>query len=155
MKYFFLIFLIPIFFSCNNGDKTPDVSHIKIQLTSQRFEKDLFTLDSTHFDTGLQQLFSKYPSFAQNFLYTILGADPKWSNDSTTAYVKGFVSSYKKVFDSSQALFNDFSLYEKEIKKALQLVKYYFPAYRVPEKIITYIGPVDGMGILFPTMHYW
>ncbi|MFM2327316.1 MAG: hypothetical protein RIR31_1518, partial [Bacteroidota bacterium] len=36
--------------------------------------------------------------------------------------------------------------YENEIKRGLQFVKYYFPNYKVPEKIITYIGPIDGFG---------
>jgi len=147
MRLLFGLLIISTFvFSCNSGEKTPDVSNIKIQLTTQRFEKDLFSLDSNQFVTGLQQLENQYPSFAPNFFYTILGADDKWNNDSTAAYTKGFVQSYKKVYDSSQVLFSDFSLYEKEIRKALQFVKYYFPAYRVPQKIITYIGPIDGYG---------
>jgi hypothetical protein len=39
-----------------------------------------------------------------------------------------------------------FLLMKEEIRKGLQYVKYYFPAYKVPEKIITYIGPLDGYG---------
>ena len=34
-----------LLFSCNKSDKIPDVSNIKIEITTERFEKDLFNLD--------------------------------------------------------------------------------------------------------------
>jgi hypothetical protein len=143
---FGLLIISSIFYSCNGTDKTPDVSNIKVELSTQRFEKDLFTLDTANYAAKLDQLIAKYPSFGENYLSTILGADPKWSNDSIAAYVKGFVSSYKNLYDTTQLLFKDFTTYENEIKKGLQFVKYYFPNYKIPNKIITYIGPVDGYG---------
>ena len=143
---FGLVIIGMTFFSCNNGDKTPDVSNIKVPLSTERFEKELFTLDTTHFTTGLYQLIAKYPGFGENYLTTILGTDPKWSNDSIASYVKGFVTSYKSMYDTSQQLFKDFTPYENEIRQGLQFVKHYFPAYKIPSKIITYIGPVDGYG---------
>jgi hypothetical protein len=135
-----------MFFSCNNADKTPDVSNIKVELETMRFEKDLFTLDSSNFTTNLDVLLSKYPSFGENFLATILNADPKWSADSAANYVLGFITAYRKVYDTAQIVFKDFTPYEKNIKKALQYVKYYFPNYKDRKKIITYIGPMDGYG---------
>ena len=135
-----------IFSSCNSSDKTPDVSDIKLELTTQRFEQDLFTLDTVNFQPHLEQLIAKYPSFGENFLSTILGTDPKWSADTVATYVKGFINAYKNIYDSSVIVFKDFSLYQNEIKKGLQFVKYYFPNYKLPQKVITYIGPIDGFG---------
>lgn len=146
MKYFFSILTLVLLFSCNSGDKTPDVSNIKIELKSMRFEKDLFTLDSTNYAGNLDRLISAYPSFGENFMSTILNADPTWSADSTADYVHGFTTAYKQLYDTSQLIFKDFMPYEKEIKKGLQFVKYYFPNYKLPSKIITYIGPIDGYG---------
>lgn len=143
---FGLLILSSTLFSCNSDEKIPDVSNIKIPLTTQRFEEDLFTPDTINFNAKLDQLVAKYPSFAENYLTTILGTDPKWSKDSTAAYVKGFVQSYKSLYDTSQVLFKNFTPYENEIRKGLQFVKYYFPNYKIPAKIITYIGPVDGYG---------
>jgi len=143
---FGLVIISVVFFSCNNGDKIPDVSMIKVPLTTQRFEKDLFILDTNHFTANLYQLIAKDPGFGENYLTTILGTDPKWSNDSIASYVKGFVTSYRTLYDTSQQLFKDFTPYENEIKQGLQFVKHYFPAYKIPSKIITYIGPVDGYG---------
>jgi len=143
---FGLCIISSLLFSCNSGEKTPDVSNIKISLSTQRFEKELFTLDTVNFQANLEQLIAKYPSFGENFLSSILGTDPKWNGDSIASYVKGFIVAYKNVYDSSEVVFNNFSVYESEIKKGLQFVKYYFPNYKIPKKIITYIGPVDGFG---------
>jgi hypothetical protein len=147
MKHTLIILTSIIFlFSCNSGEKIPDVSGVKINVTTQRFEKDLFALDTINFSANLNQLIAKYPSFGENFSSTILGADPKWDNDSIAAYVKLFRDLHKSVYDTSTIVFKDFSPYENDIKKGLQFVKHYFPNYKVPEKIITYIGPLDGFG---------
>ena len=133
--------------SCNNAEKTPDVSNIKLDISTLRFDRDLFGLDTLHFAAQFGQLQAKYPSFAENYIYTILGADQKWPADSVSAYVLGFVSSYRSIYDSSQAVFKDFTPYEKEIKKGLQYLKYYFPNYSPPKKIVTFIGPMNGIGV--------
>lgn len=111
-----------------------------------RFEQDLFALDTTNFTQNLDLILAKYPSFGENFLATILNADPKWSADSTADYVQGFITAYKQVYDTSQRVFKDFTVYEKEIKQGLQFVKHYFPKYKERKKLITYIGPIDGYG---------
>ena len=143
---YFLLLLVSLFVSCNNKKDTPDVSSIKIKLTTHRFEQDLFAADTNNIIPALANLIAQYPSFGENFLSTILGIDPKTSPDTTALYVKGFISGYRTVYDSSQKLFADFKPYEKQLKHALHLVKYYFPAYKIPANIITYIGPADGYG---------
>jgi hypothetical protein len=146
MKTFIVACIATVFlFSCN-GDKAPDVSHIKIDLTTERFEKKLFDTTAASLTTYLQQLQNSDPAFTNIFIYQILGADPKWPADSTAAYVNMFVNSYRPVYKDAEKIFSDFSKYEEDIKKAMQYVKYYFPKYKVPEKIITYIGPPDGEG---------
>lgn len=145
-----LAFVFPVavllLFSCSNNPKTPDVSGIKIELTSMRFDKELFTIDTANFAANLDILIAKYPSFGENFLATILNADPKWSADSTADYVHGFTSAYRQVYDTALIVFKDFTVHENEIKNGLQFVTYYFPDFKVRKKIITYIGPMDGYG---------
>lgn len=135
-----------LFTACKSGPAVPDVSGIKVELHVARFEKDLFSADTTDFAARLDKLQARYPSFGENFLTTILNADPKWPADSTVAYVKGFMTAYRGLYDSSGIVFRDFSPYEQEIRQALQFLKYYFPNYKAPHQIITYIGPVDGYG---------
>ena len=146
MRLFLSLLLAAAIISCNTNKKVPDVSNIKINLTALRFEQSLFELDTNQLAPQLTLLLSKYPSFGQNFLNTILNIDPKWQADTAVNYVKSFISSYRPVYDSAENLFKDFSPYEKEIKKGLQFLRYYFPKYQAPSKIITYIGPLDGYG---------
>ena len=141
-----ILLLIVGLFSCNQADKIPDVNHIKIKLNVQRFEKDLFSLDSTAMETQLDQLIARYPSFGENFLTTILNADPRWGGDTAVNYINGFIHSYRPVYDTAQKVFADFSPWEKEIREGLQFLQYYFPKYKAPHNIITYIGPLDGYG---------
>ena len=140
--------LILLFFcaSCNDREKAPDVSNIKINLTTQRFEQDFFDTTKENLFSYLQQINSNDASFTKNYLETILNVDPQWPTDTSAKYVNDFIKAYRPVYDSTEILFKDFSSFEKEIKKGVQFVKYYFPAYTAPTKIITYIGPLDGYG---------
>jgi hypothetical protein len=141
-----IVVALSLFTSCKNNDNDPDVSDIKIELSTKHFERDLFAAGSLQNTAELNKLLQQYPSFGKNFLITILNTDPAWPADSVVAYVNSFTTAYKKVYDSSQKVFSDFSPYEKEVKKSLQYLKYYFPSYAAPKKIITYIGPLDGYG---------
>jgi hypothetical protein len=60
-----------------------------------------------------------------------------------------FTHSYKPVYDTSELIFSDFSKYQDQIKQSVQFLKYYFPTYTAPTKIITYVGPLDGYGDIF------
>ncbi len=131
---------------CNNNNNAPDVSAVKVSLSTQRFEQDFFTLDTTKFSESLQNLMSKYPGFGENFVATILNTDPKWPADTALNYIKSFIAAYRHVYDTSQKVFANFAPYEKQVHKSLQYLKHYFPQYPAPTKIITYIGPMDGYG---------
>ncbi len=146
MRLTITLLLVATFFSCNNHKTTPDVSNIKIELSTRRFERDLFTLDNGKLSDQLTLLQAKYPSFGENFLSTILSVDPSWPADSINGYVNSFITSYRPVYDTAEKVFADFTTYENEIKKGLQFLQYYFPKYKAPNKIITYIGPMDGYG---------
>ena len=132
--------------SCNSGEAKPDVSNIKINLAVERFEKRLFDTTANTLLTYLQHLQTNNPLFTSIYLTNILNVDPAWPVDSAADYVNGFIKAYRPVYDSAEKIFNDFAPYTAEIKEGLQYVKYYFPDYKLPVKIITYIGPADGYG---------
>ena len=139
------IALCATLFSCSTN-KIPDVTNIKINLTTERFEKDFFDTTTNNLLVYLKQLNSHSPSFVDNYLTKILNVDPQWPADSAANYVNGFIKAYRPVYDSAEKIFSDFTPYQNEIKKGLQFVKYYYPKYNLPQKIITYIGPADGYG---------
>jgi hypothetical protein len=131
----FISFLAMAFLlaACNSGDKTPNVSNVKIDLVTERFDKDFFALPS-------KDLNKKYPEFMGYFYEFVLGASQDDDADVKTAFAK----SYQPLHDSVQKVFGDFTKYEAEIKQGLQFVKHYFPEYKLPTKIITFLGPLDA-----------
>jgi hypothetical protein len=147
MRILSLFLITSVFiFSCNNNTEKPNVSKINIELSTQRFENDFFSLDTNNLYNSVEQLQAKYPGFGENYFTRILNADPRWSADTMQLYVGSFITAYRKLYMDSKTIFTDFSPFEKEIKTGLKFVKYYFPKYPIPNKIITYIGPVDGYG---------
>ncbi len=142
-NFFYLIGLVCFLTSCNN-DNVPDVSNIKIDLKVERFEKGFFSIDTSNILKEMQRLRIQYPSFLNDFTGQILGFNDKTPPDTLTKYIRLFIKDYHFVKDSSNNLFGNFEKQQKEIKKGLQFVKYYFPEYKVPNKIITFIGPFDG-----------
>lgn len=146
MRIIVPLFISLFLFSCHHGEKIPDVSGIKIDITTQHFEQDFFACDSANIADQMLQLKAKYPRFADIYFTQILELDPRLPADSINRYVGGFLNSFHYLYDSAEALFKDFTPYENEIKNALQFVKYYFPSYKTPDKIVTYIGPVEGTG---------
>jgi hypothetical protein len=146
MKHTLIILASIIFlFSCNSGEKTPDVSNIKVDFSVIRFEKDFFAVDTNNIDAGLTQLEAKEPAFFKDFLGNILGVDKDMmQSGAATGAIKSFIRSYKPLYDSANIVFGDFAPRIKEIKKVLQFAKHYFPNYKLPLKLITFIGPMDA-----------
>ncbi len=137
-----------LFFSCNDINKKPDVSNIKVSMKLQRFEQGLFAMDSASLYNHLDSLLASYPTFGDVFMQAVLNCDPRWSQDTLTSYIYSFTGSpeYRSLYDTAEIIFKDFTPYQAEIEKGIRYQKYYFPQYHSPEKIITYIGPLDGRG---------
>ena len=143
---FFVIFTCLLLVACNNSPKVPDVSDIHITLTTDRFEKNLFDTTAQNLATYLARLQQSTPDFTPVYLTDILNIDPTWPVDSVAGYVNGFINAYRPVYEQAEKMYADFTPYQKEISKGLQYVKYYFPEYKTPSQVITYIGPADGYG---------
>jgi len=139
------ILVCGMLFSCSTN-KAPDVSGIKIDLKLKRFEKSLFNTDTAQIAQSMQRITAEYPSFAPVFFTRILNMDPQWPTDTASSYIKSFITSYRPLYDSAEILYPDFDDEMKAITQGLKYVKYYFPKYKLPGEVITYIGPVDGYG---------
>lgn len=138
------LFFIVLLSSCEN-DKGPDVSNINVDLQTLRFEKDFFAMDTSLLSASLDQVYKRYPIFFRDYTQQILGLPP--TNDSeeqALTAVRQFLRDYRPVYDSVMKAFPDLEKEEKEIVRSLQHVKYYFPQYQLPAKLITFIGPMDA-----------
>ncbi|MEO9211294.1 MAG: hypothetical protein ABI208_09355 [Ginsengibacter sp.] len=146
-KFLFSIFSAIIFISCGSKKNIPDVSSIKINMETKRFEQDFFSIDTMKVAESMRLILKKYPDFLPDFIGNILGLDldslliPGNSQDEA---IRMFLRDYKSIKDSSDLLYKDFSKETDAIKKGLQFVKYYFPQYKIPESIITFIGPINA-----------
>jgi hypothetical protein len=131
---------VVLFSACNNDDTTPAVSHIKVDITFERFEKDIFSIDTLNIEQELRGLEAKYPSLYPIFIKNILGL-----NDSIRDKgVKRFISQNKLIAGAADEQFKNIEAIKKDFEKAFQYVKYYFPEYKTP-RIITIVGPPDAL----------
>lgn len=138
-----VLFLGLLLASC--GHKGPDVSNIQVPLQLERFDQDFFALDTNRLLEGLDQLDRKYPEFLKDYLYNILGLPPLTDTSlQTEMALKQFLRDYRPVKDSCDLVFTHLDQTEADIRNGLQHVKYYFPRYKLPTRIICFIGPMDA-----------
>lgn len=131
--------------ACSSDKRqVPDVSGITVPFEVQRFDRDFFSMDTTNLVAGLDSLQRKYGSFLNDYLFNILSLPPQ--PDSVPAHVKMFLHDYRPVYDSVQQHFKNVNAAEKEVVLGLKLIRHYFPAYQVPDKMICFVGPIEGFG---------
>ena len=145
MKQLLPILLLVMFASCNSSNHAPDVSHIKINLKTERFEQDFFAIDSNNTKAGLAQLQQKYPTFLPLFVTHVLGLGPI-ADSNTLVYdgTKRFLHLNQVVYKQSQDLYKNFNSTAKELENGFRYVKHYFPDYKIPT-IMTTVGPMDAL----------
>ncbi len=134
-------------FACRSNKNIPDVSDIKVNLETKRYEQDFFSMDTMNIASSINSLLKKYPRFTPDFIQNILGLDMDSllvPGNAQDIAIRSFIHDYRLVKDSSDLKYKDFSNETDEIKKALQFVKYYFPKYKLPTSIITFIGPINA-----------
>jgi hypothetical protein len=123
----------------------PDVSHIPVEFSIQRFDRDLFRIDTLQIGRSLDQLNEQYPYFLPNYIGRVLGLDPKTDTSAFRENLIRFLREYRPIYDSCNAVFDNTSPLEKQLKEGLQRVRYYFPQYPLPASLITFIGPMDAI----------
>jgi len=133
---------IVILLSCNSFQKTPDISAIEVPLTTVRYEQSFFAIDTLRLDASLQKLAGQQPLFTQDFLYNILATTP----ETATKDVPQFISAYQSLYKQASSKFSSIQKQEQAIKEGLKYIKYYFPDYKLPTKLITFIGPINSFG---------
>ncbi len=126
------------------GEKAPDVSHIPVEISVQRFEKDLFGLDSAGFDRGFQSLLDRFPLFSDAYFRLMHPVVPRqgdiWQyRDSVRAFVRDtFV---RGCYDTAMIVYDDREIksVEDELSQMFKYYKYYFPDGVVPQ-VVSFTG---------------
>lgn len=142
MTKFLFIAATVLCLSCNSAEKKADITAIDVPLTTLRYEQSFFAIDSLRLDVSLQKLAGQEPLFTQDFLYNILATTPQTAVKDVPQFMRAYQSMYKQI--STQ--FASIKTEEAAIKEGLKYVKYYFPDYKLPTKLITFIGPINSFG---------
>lgn len=145
--------LICLLAGCHHDDNHPDLSGITVPaIHIERFDTAFFGLDSNHIREGLYRLDREYPDFTNDFVEDFLGAGPL-SDTNRVAFEasREFLVSYLPIYDSAKKKYQRLGWLEKELEQGFRHIKYYFPRYRLPQRVVTFIGPIDGPGVAVTT----
>jgi hypothetical protein len=96
---------------------------------------------------SVARLLKQYPHFTPDFIQNILGLDIDSlliPGNLQERAVRSFIHDYRPIKHSSDLIFKNFDTESDQIRKALQFVKYYFPQYKLPGSVITFIGPINA-----------
>jgi hypothetical protein len=128
-------------FGCGNGDNTPDVSGIQVELRTRRLDQDLQKIDTNDVAPGLAALQKEYPAFLGFYLDTLMGfgIQGQYTNDNPGVGV-GFRSyltykDYRGVFDSVNKHYPDVKNINDKLEKGFKYTKYYIPGYKEPNVV--------------------
>lgn len=126
--------------ACNDSDKkpAPDVSDIQVPVKIQRFETDLFALDTTNPAEGMKLLQQKYPVFLPFFLSQVV-QDPTHPGEIPEQALAGFLKApqVRRLYDSCRTKYADLSFLERDLRTIFQYHKYYFPQKQTPTVVTT------------------
>ena len=95
--------------SCGSGEKAPDVSNIKVDLQTLRFEKDFFAMDTNQLANSFEALNKKYPVFTGEFTVMILGIPMQDTSGMKFYAMKRFCPDYRPIKEAADLAFGDFT----------------------------------------------
>lgn len=140
-----LVFIAFILFingcTCNNKNR-PDVSGVKANVTVLRLDKDLFSFNSSNFNSQLAYMKNKYHDFFYRYCVDVAMLGYPDSSQRFKDSVISFINDryIKEAYDTAEYTFGDFNKQKNDIEMALRYMKYYFPTIKTPTTVITYIG---------------
>lgn len=128
--------------ACGHDNRHPDISKISVSLETERFERDFFRIDSTQVPAGLTALRNGHPAFYGDFVNQILGINP--ADSAGQLVVRLMLRDYHAIYDSLEQKYRSFDDVREGLEKGYRYVKYYYPDYVVPRRLVTFIGPLDA-----------
>ncbi|NIG52883.1 hypothetical protein [Chitinophaga sp. Cy-1792] len=147
-RFSWLLLAFLAFAACKSGPRAPDVSNISVNVSPERFDSALFTLDTNHLQPGLQQLHAAYPMFLPVYMTDIMNLGA-YSDSSQQILQQLHLFLTNKDFRQLQVAvkqkFGNLEPVKKELTQAFQYTKYYFPKFRTPQ-VVTFISGIANYG---------
>ncbi|MGV3686142.1 MAG: gliding motility lipoprotein GldB [Daejeonella sp.] len=135
--FFFICFLA---LSCNNK-KGPDVSQIKVEISVERFDRELNTVNTSNIKEKTDELRKKYTWFYDDYMEQMLGVGSPSSGPSYLNSLAPVLQNpdYLELRSSAEKVFPDFGPHEQDLTEAFKHVRYYYPKQKIP-RLITFIS---------------
>jgi hypothetical protein len=135
-----VIILSIILISCSEKRKSPDISSIKVVISFQRFEQDLFQSDFEKLGDSIPSFKRKYGEFLEIFNHKIVNLGSS-NNPAYPDMLKGFITDYtmSQVYESVNKEFANTDSLKEQLNIMFTYYKYYFPNKPIPS-IITFIS---------------
>jgi hypothetical protein len=154
------VFFLTTLLACGSGNNrnSPDVSAIKVAVNIQRFDRDLFALDTSNLEAGMLKLRQQYPALWQLFAENIIH-DQTNPAETPEQAVSGFIKvrEVRALYDTVQEVYGDLRWLEKDLSQMFRYYKFYFPQKPVPQvativseyavDVFTYGDSLCGIGL--------
>ena len=148
------IFLFLVYSCKQQGDEAPpDVSNIRINLQTRRFDQDLSRIDTTQIAAGLQQLSAKYPDFLSFYLDQLLNLNIRGQYSESVPGVHEGMHTYltnkdfRGLFDTVARHFPDTKSIDESLRKGFQYMTYYHPGYTAP-KVVYFVSFLNNWSVI-------
>ncbi|MBK3519027.1 gliding motility lipoprotein GldB [Carboxylicivirga marina] len=127
-----LILFTVVFSSCNNNK--PDVSNIDLTVEPQLFFIDLFEMDESNLDEGINSLSNKYGSYLDAYSQQIIKIGSPEHPDYNN-FIKSFLDyeDNREVYETCKKQYANTTDISEELTIAFKHYKHYFPKALVPD----------------------
>lgn len=131
-----ILFLLLVFqWACKrpSASKVPDVSHINVTISMDRFDQALMGIDTSDMAAAVSQLYEAFPVFAPCYFQDIIGVarpgDSMWY--AQLQRVLGFPG-FRAAYDSVQQTYPSTATLQHELEEAFRYHAYYHPNIPLP-----------------------
>ncbi|WP_285010548.1 gliding motility lipoprotein GldB [Pedobacter faecalis] len=129
---FFLLIGVLLLVSCKQ-DKRPDVSAVKIDLQTMRFDRDLYSARNVPPAKADAALKAKYGNFYNDFVFRMVGNQAYTGPEILNMLFKD--RAYSDLQHEVDSIFPDIKKYDNELHEAFTYIKYYYPKVNIPRII--------------------
>lgn len=138
LSYYFIIFIFLL--GCNKNPLKVDISDIKVDIEMERFDQDLFAIDTIRLREEINHLSKVYHPFFENYSNHIMNLGNIREKEFVNR-IKSFLndSLMNELYDSCQYVFSNISSLNKKINRAFRYYQYYFPDKEIP-RILMHIS---------------
>jgi hypothetical protein len=127
------ILLMLNFSSCLRNPLDVNTRGIKVNVHIQRFDRELFKINTDSIPIAIEYLYSNYTDFLEVFSYHIIAIGLP-SEKTYQSYLGMFINDRlnKEVFNETQKVFPDLIKEEATLSEAFKRYKFHFPDNKIP-----------------------